>query len=296
MLKATSSDSEHLPVTNRAVTVQVSSEVWKDGEMQLVPRGKYSVSVGPDGVTHLPIKAVGHDSLLFKAYVKDDAGRLTVAEDRVYVVGGHWDAQADQSRMDVTLDKRRYKQGDTAHVMLRTIAPGGSALVTVQTDTVLWKQVVPLNGNSTFVALPVLPQFLPNCFVNVAYVRKKKFYEGFTRLAVEPGQQKLKVVVESDKSKYQPGDTAKLTVHTLDSTGKPVPAEVSLGVVDESIYAIRPDDFNVFEAFYPKSDEFGDDELLLLGGVFGRRRQRWKQRCHPAQIPGYRRVDTKYRN
>ncbi len=45
----------------------------------------------------------------------------------------------------------------------------------------------------------------------------------------------------TEKEQYRPGEQASYTVITRDHTGQPISAEVSLGVVDEAIYAIRPE-------------------------------------------------------
>ena len=53
------------------------------------------------------------------------------------------------------------------------------------------------------------------------------------------------------KPQYQPGEAASYTIKATDSSGKPVAAEFSLGVVDEAIYAIKPDTTpNIMNAFY----------------------------------------------
>jgi len=274
IVRTQSNDPGHAPAAGRNVTVQASTEEWVDNQSKLIPQGEYKTLTGSDGITHLVIKAKGHGSLRLKAYSRDDAGRMITAEDRVFILGGKWNAEADQSKLEVVLDKRRYKLGDTAKVMIRTVAPGGSALVTVQTDRVLWKRVVLLSGKATLLDLPVTPEFLPNCFVSVAYVHKKKFYEGDSRLTVDPGRQKLNVAISSDKPEFEPGGRAHLTVHTTNSDGVPVPADVSVGVVDESIYAIREDEFNILEAFYPKRTNsvvtsYSFSEVYLDGGDKG---------------------------
>ena len=51
----------------------------------------------------------------------------------------------------------------------------------------------------------------------------------------------LKVTVETDKPQYRPGDKVTYTLTAQDAKGHPVSAELSLGVVDEAIYAVRPD-------------------------------------------------------
>src|SRR5438270_412370 len=51
-------------------------------------------------------------------------------------------------------------------------------------------------------------------------------------------QQQLTVRVTADKQQYGPRETATYTIRTLDARGRPVDAEASLGLVDESIYSV----------------------------------------------------------
>lgn len=273
-VKTTSNTDPQTPLAGRNVTVQAGMETWKKRESLIVPLAEFRAVTGNDGVAHVEIKASKRGTILLKAYSRDDAGRVITAEDRVFVMGGRWELAADESRMEVVLDKRRYKVGDTAKLMVRTVLPGGSALVTVQSNRVLWRKVVALKEAATFLDVPVTSETMPNCFVSVAYVRKKKFLEGECRLAVEPGNEKLTISVKSDKPEFEPGALAHLTIHTTGSNGRPVPADVSLALVDESIYALKEDDFDVFEAFYPKrrnsvttSNSFA--EVYLDGGDKG---------------------------
>ncbi len=62
--------------------------------------------------------------------------------------------------------------------------------------------------------------------VNDQYLNESK------PIIVPPAQQFLDIQVETDKETYNPGDEAVFTVKTLDHQGKPVSAEVSVGVVD----------------------------------------------------------------
>ena len=66
-----------------------------------------------------------------------------------------------------------------------------------------------------------------------------------------PTQHELKVELQPSKPQYQPGEAATYTIKATDSSGKPVAAEFSLGVVDEAIYAIKPDTTgSILNAFY----------------------------------------------
>ncbi len=274
LVKARSNEPNHSPASGRSLTIESASEEWQDNKSRLIQRGQTKAVTGIDGIVHVPVVAAAPGTMVFKVYSRDDAGRLLTAEEHVYVLGGKWHAEADQSKFEVVTDKRHYKLGETAHIMLRSLVSGGSALLTAQTNVVLWKKVVPLNGLVTMVDVPIQSNFLPNCFISVAYVHKKKFYEGDSRLLVDPGSEKLKIAVTSDKKEYQPGGAARLTVHTTDATGKPISSEVSVGVVDESIYAIREDDFDIYESFYPKRTNsvvtsYSFSEVYLDGGDKG---------------------------
>ncbi|WP_410969226.1 hypothetical protein, partial [Salmonella sp. SAL04284] len=78
-------------------------------------------------------------------------------------------------------------------------------------------------------------------FVSVTLVNKKhQIYTQEKILKVSPKEHFLNIAVSSDKPKYKPGDKATYTIKATYPDGKPAPStEVSLGVVDESIYAIR---------------------------------------------------------
>lgn len=55
---------------------------------------------------------------------------------------------------------------------------------------------------------------------------------------VETETQAIAVSLETDRSRYAPGDEVQLSVRTTDWLGRPVPATVALRAVDEKLYAI----------------------------------------------------------
>ena len=135
-----------------------------------------------------------------------------------------------------------YKSGDEARVLLQTDLTGGSALVCVQSEGILWKKLVPITSESTLVKIPIVKEYAPNVYVSVSYVKDKKFLEAEKKLRVDREDRDLKIEIKSNKEVYKPGETAQVTVRTFDADGKPRAAEVSLGVVDEGIYDIAADD------------------------------------------------------
>ncbi len=131
-----------------------------------------------------------------------------------------------------------------------------SVLVTAEGNGLYSGQVVKSSGGSIAVDVPVKPEYAPNFYVGAVFIRDNKLYEGSKSLKVPPTQHELNVQLTPSKPQYQPGEAASYTIKASDSTGKPVVAEFSLGVVDEAIYAIKPETVR------------HDPERLLRQGLF----------------------------
>ena len=144
-------------------------------------------------------------------------------------------------RPEIYLDKHSYKPGDAAHVLIVTHQPGASVLLTTEGQQVYMWSLHAGEGGSVTVDVPIEARYEPNFFVSVAFVRNEQLYEASKSVPVPATDKILNVTVETDKPQYKPDEKVTYTVSTRDSDGKPVSAEVSLGVVDEAIYAIRPD-------------------------------------------------------
>ncbi len=157
-------------------------------------------------------------------------------------------------RPEIYLDKHSYKPGDTAHVLIVTNQPNAQVLVTTEGRQVYTWAVRAVTGNSLKVDIPIEERYEPNFFVGVAYVKDEQLSEVTKDVAVPAAEKVLKVTVETDKDKYRPNDKVTYTIRTVDASGKPVSTEVSLGVVDEAIYAIQPDTVQAPEkTFYGKN-------------------------------------------
>jgi uncharacterized protein YfaS (alpha-2-macroglobulin family) len=144
-------------------------------------------------------------------------------------------------RPEIYLDKHSYKPGDTAHVLIVTHQPGAQVLLTTEGQQVYTWSLHAGEGGSLTADVPIEARYEPNFFVGVAFVKGEQLYEASKDVPVPATDKILNVTVETDKPQYKPDEKVSYTISTRDSDGKPVSAEVSLGVVDEAIYAIRPD-------------------------------------------------------
>ena len=217
-----------------------------------------------------------------------DAGydKIT-AEDTIWVAGDDY-ADYDYPALALVAGKPEYAPGQTATILLNTslvhqparpatrenparpARPDAYALVTVEGERLGRYERLHLTQRSTLIRLPLTAQDFPSISVNVAIVQDHQVYEQQVRLSVQRRDQKLSVSVASDKPRYQPGETASYTVTTRDYLGRPVPAELSLGVVDASIYALAPDASPSPESvFYPDQEVRVETEFSFAAQYSG---------------------------
>jgi uncharacterized protein YfaS (alpha-2-macroglobulin family) len=162
-----------------------------------------------------------------------------------------WWSGPAQERVQIVPDKKTYQPGDTAHVLIVTGKQPASVLVTVEGNGLYSGQVIKSSGGSITVDVPIKPEYAPNFYVAAVFIRGKKLYQGSKSLIVPPVQHELNVQLLPSKPQYQPGEAASYTIKATDFSGKPVAAEFSLGVVDEAIYAIKPETVgSIVSAFY----------------------------------------------
>ncbi|MGH9902174.1 MAG: alpha-2-macroglobulin family protein, partial [Pyrinomonadaceae bacterium] len=90
--------------------------------------------------------------------------------------------------------------------------------------------------------VPIEARYAPNVFLNVTYVKNADMYTNDLMLVVPARDRLLNLEIVPNKKEYRPRETASYTVLARNSDGSPAAgAEVSLGVVDESIYSIAPE-------------------------------------------------------
>jgi len=179
---------------------------------------------------------------------------IWVANERYpYVAPTADDAQ--KQALEINLDKKVYKAGDTAKIMVTAPLQGKEgveAIVSVEGTHIYSYKLTPLNATAQLIEVPIKKEYVPNAFISVTFVGKKhQFYTTEKMIRVSPQDNFLNITVTSDKQKYKPGEKATYTIKAQKLDGTPAPnTEVSLGVVDESIYAIRPDSTENIQKFF----------------------------------------------
>ncbi|MGH9661694.1 MAG: MG2 domain-containing protein, partial [Bryobacteraceae bacterium] len=186
-----------------------------------------------------------------RAVARTPEGREVEDTTWIWAAGGGFDWYGGRrERLRIVSDKPSYKPGETARVMIVTGAPA-HVLVSTEGRDLYSRQVVVAREGTATVEIPIRPEYAPNFYVSAAFIRDNHLFEGTRRIRVPASDKKLDVEIAASKPEYKPGETAVYTVTTRDASGKPAASELSLGVVDEAIYAIRPDPAtDIFRFFY----------------------------------------------
>ncbi|MGC2109415.1 MAG: alpha-2-macroglobulin family protein, partial [Candidatus Korobacteraceae bacterium] len=223
---------------------------WRKGAGQVVTTSQGQTDANGKAQVKLAIP----DSGEFRVLVTATTPEKRTVETTTYLWApgeSPWWSGPAQERVQIVPDKKSYQPGETAHVLIVTGKEPTSVLVTAEGNALYSGQVIKSSGGSVSVDVPIKPEYAPNFYVAAVFIRGNKLYQGSKSLNVPPTQHEIKVELQPSKPQYQPGEAATYTIKASDAGGKPLAAEFSLGVVDEAIYAIKPDTTgSIMNAFY----------------------------------------------
>lgn len=234
-------DYDSNPVSTNVQLQFESHESWgADARRRVLSRA--SVSTDVNGTGHYTYSVPTTPWLTIHATGFDRNRREASFESSLWISGaGFFGETVAYHRVDIYPDKHSYKPGETAHLLIVTHEPGAQVLVTTEGQQVYTWSLHTAPGDSLTLDVPVEERYEPNFFVNVAFLKSEQLFESSKNISVPAVEKVLKVTVETDKPQYRPGERVSYTVTAQDQQGHPVSAELSLGVVDEAIYAVRPD-------------------------------------------------------
>jgi uncharacterized protein YfaS (alpha-2-macroglobulin family) len=139
-------------------------------------------------------------------------------------------------------DKRTYEEGETAHLLILADKPDAWVLLAQETgDEILSHTLYHVAGRSRTVDVPIVRAHVPNFAFTAVAVRDYQCYQWHQEVFVPPSRQFTHMTVTGDKAEYRPGDTGTFRIHATDAQGRPARSEVSLAVIDSSVYAIQPE-------------------------------------------------------
>jgi uncharacterized protein YfaS (alpha-2-macroglobulin family) len=207
-------------------------------------------ATGPDGTGNVQLTARESGSLTIKVTAKTPEGREIEDTTWLWIPDAGESTWKEGKQVQIIPDKKSYKVGDTAHLMVMTNVPQAHVLVTTEGRTIQTKRVIKAGSKSMMVDVPIQPENQPNVFVSVAFVHDDTLYTGSKNLKVPADQEKLNVTIEPSQPQFKPGQAGSYNITARDASGKPVAGEFSVGVVDEAIYSVQPDNLQDIHSFF----------------------------------------------
>lgn len=143
--------------------------------------------------------------------------------------------------VEIIADKDTFRAGQTAPVLLSVPTNDRYVLFSVEGDDLYSYQLIHVSGMVKLLNLPIEDKYVPNVFLSASMVNDQQLFTDEKQVVVPPVEHFLNVEVKADREEYQPQEEGTVTVSAKDQNGKPVSAEIALGLVDESVYYIQND-------------------------------------------------------
>lgn len=143
--------------------------------------------------------------------------------------------------VEIVVDKDTFRAGQTAPVMISVPANDRYVLFSVEGQDLYSYQLIHVTGTTKLIELPIEEKHVPNIFLNAAMVSDTQMFVDNKQVIVPPVQQFLSISVKADREQYQAREEGSLSITARDVNGKPVAAEIALGLIDESVKYIQQD-------------------------------------------------------
>jgi alpha-2-macroglobulin len=169
-------------------------------------------------------------------------GRPVRAEAALWVATSRtMDLGYRSGQVEILIDKDAFKAGEKAPVMLSVPGNDRHVLFTVSGNDLIEYQLVHMKGSVKLLELAIAEKHVPNAFLNATMVQDQQVFADQQEIVVPPVKNFLSVEVTPDREQYQPGEKGTLRITSRNNAGTGVAAEISLGVIDESVFYIQQD-------------------------------------------------------
>ncbi|HKG96555.1 MAG TPA: MG2 domain-containing protein, partial [Pyrinomonadaceae bacterium] len=143
--------------------------------------------------------------------------------------------------VEIVVDKDTFRTGQTAPVMISVPVSDRYVLFSVEGEDLFSYKLVHVTGTAKLIELPIEEKHVPNIYLSALMISNAQAFQDTKQVVVPPVDRFLAVSVKADREQYQPREEGTLAIATKDSSGRPVSAEIALGLVDESVKYIQQD-------------------------------------------------------
>ena len=260
-------------VSGVPVTLELTQVQWKsvrraegdgfytwDSEREETSIGKWTVTTA-DGSLPFDIQLPSGGNFILTATGRGDDGAIAVTRSSFYALGDGYTAWArhDHNRIDLVPERRTWRPGETARIMIQSPWESATALLTTEREGIRSHRQFTLTSTQQSITIPISEADIPNVYVSVLLVKgrttpvnpatpaseadpsdpgKPSFRLGYIELQVEDTSKRLTVAVAGNKQEYRPANTAKVDLSVKDFRGRGASSEVTLWAVDYGVLSL----------------------------------------------------------
>ena len=221
------------------------------------------VTTGEDGSGKVLVRLQEGGTYILRAEGRDRFDNPVSGQTEVFISG-----MEDEIMLRLIADREEFKVGEQTEITLFSRAKRGLGLLTCEGESILSYQIIAIQSEKNLLPLTINSALAPNFTLAVAQMEGNRFHQVQKEFSVIQG---LNIAIEVQKPgkqdgphlkgeahlpEFEPTQTIEVHVRTTDQNGKPVAAEVSLAMVDESLYAQYADQIPpIREFFYDQQRE-----------------------------------------
>lgn len=188
----------------------------------------------------------------YSAIAYDEKGR-EISASGSFFIGDYKNYYHDRtsSGIEIVTDKDSYDNGETFSAIVFVPFEDQELLLTYEGDDIIDFKKVSVKNNSFQIKEKLTDKFSPSFNLTINFIRNRALYTTTKMVGVLPKEKFLSIDLTPSKEKYKPGDKALYKILVKDNKGNPVRnTELSFGIVDESIYAIKEDQTQPIENYF----------------------------------------------
>lgn len=192
-------------------------------------------------------------SYVLRAVAKDSGGRENGAALRAwaYGPGTSW-RPTGQVKVDLVPDRKDYRAGDKAKVLVQSPFAMARGFVLVSREGFAEVRPLTADAGGTVFEIDLKEAWIPSIHVSVALARgrdaepddspddrgRPMFAAGEIDLEIDRAPRRVGLELTPSATALDPGGELGIAVRTTDASGRPIPANVALAVVDEGVLSL----------------------------------------------------------
>ena len=243
-VKALTANDTPVASSGRVIVSRIRYPDESAGRAVDEPERTFDAKTDSEGNLEFTLKADRSGQFKVAYETTDSRGKTIAGAGIFWVLGDEFKGSVYRfNDLEVVTDKRTYRPGEVARLMINCNIAGSTVLLSVRPDagTLTNYRLVHLPGKSSLIELPIEKGDVPNFFVEATVVTGGQVHQEMREVVVPPEEGVVELKLSTDKADYRPGSKATIRIQATAPDGKPVKTQVALSVFDRSVLYIQPE-------------------------------------------------------